>query len=59
MFFLILRENIYEFLLRGASNEYPQYMFSRRIKKNIITVWLKKCFDWIYEFTTKRMLFAW
>ena len=27
---------------RGASNEYPQYMFSPRNKKNIDTFWWKK-----------------
>ena len=27
---------------RGASNEYPQHMFSSRNKKNIDTFWLKK-----------------
>ena len=27
---------------RGASNEYPQHMFSWRNKKNINTFWLKK-----------------
>ena len=26
----------------GTSNEYPQYMFSWRIKKNVNTFWLKK-----------------
>ena len=28
---------------RGASNEYPQHMFSSRSKKNIDTFRLKKC----------------
>ena len=27
---------------RGASNEYPQYMFLRRNKKNINTFWIEK-----------------
>ena len=45
--FLFLDENIcceysLEVPWRGASNEYPQCMFSSRNKKNIDTFWLKK-----------------
>ena len=29
-------------MFSGASNEYPQHMFSLRNKKNIPTFWLKK-----------------
>ena len=47
LFFLFLHENVccgysLEVPRRGASNEYPQHMFSCRIKKNINTFWLKK-----------------
>ena len=47
MVFLFLDENIccgysVEVPQRGASNEYPQHMFSSRNKKNIDTFWLKK-----------------
>ena len=47
IFFLFLDENIYcgyslEAPCRGASNEYPQYMFSLRRKKITDTFWLRK-----------------
>ena len=46
--FLFLHGNIccgysLEALQRGASNDYPQHMFSCRNKKNIHTFWLQKC----------------
>ena len=45
--FLFLNENIscgysLEVPCRGASNEYPQHMFSSINKKNIDIFWLKK-----------------
>ena len=47
MFFLFLHENIccgysLEAPRQGASNEYPQYMFLWRNKKNINTFGMKK-----------------
>ena len=47
IFFLFLDENIccgysLEVPRRGASNEYPQYMFSSRKKKDISIFWMKK-----------------
>ena len=46
---LFLHENIccgysLEVPWQGASDEYPQHMFSWRNKKNISTFWLKKLF---------------
>ena len=48
LFFLFFHENIYcGYLLeaphRGASNEYPQYMFSWRNDKNMIWIPLPIC----------------
>ena len=47
IFFLFLDENICcEYSLeapqQGASNEYPQHMFSLRNKKDISSFWMKK-----------------
>ena len=48
IFFLFLNENIcfgysLEAPRRGASNEYPQHMFSLRNKKDISSFWMKNC----------------
>ena len=47
IFFLFLDDNIrcwysLEAPRRGASNEYPQHMFSLRNKKEISIFWMKK-----------------
>ena len=47
IFFLFLHKNIccgysLEVPRRGASNEYPQHMFSWRNKKDISIFWMKK-----------------
>ena len=49
--FLILYKNLHcghsiEASWQGASNEYPQNIFSKKNKKNIHTFRLKKCHIW-------------
>ena len=60
--FLISQENIccgysLEAPWLGASNEYPQYMFSSRNKKNIDTFWLKKApYEELCIFASKHLV---
>ena len=55
IFFLFLDENIccgylLEVPCQGASNEYSQYMFSSRNKKNISNFRLKKYLIWMTQY---------